>query len=215
MPVLTEPTVGAPPPIVPPPPEGGDGRNDNRDRGQSNAGAARFAIYIGMFASTMTFLALAAAMFFRRGLHPGDWRHLPVPPLLWINTAALVASSVAIDLGRRDWKAGRAAEFKSRWLIGTALGTWFLVGQSINWGYLVSHGIYMQRNPASAFFYVLTWAHAAHVVGALVALYLVSWRLLRTPNRPQSANMVEVGAIFWHFLDLMWIGLMAIFALWA
>jgi cytochrome c oxidase subunit 3 len=168
-----------------------------------------------MVASTMTFTALVCAMFVRRGLATeNDWHRLAVPPLLWWNTAALLLSSVAVDIGRRAFRAGRRREFKILWLTGTMLGTWFLVGQAINWKFLADHGYYMQHNPAGAFFYILTWAHAAHVVGALAALYFVSWRMLFFPFIPLNRNVMEVSAIFWHFLDAMWLILMAIFVFW-
>ena len=220
MPTLTEPKVssggGPPPPIVPLPPWGGDGSSGKGPDPPSSAATAKIAVYIGMCASTMTFAALLSAMVVRRGLATNnDWHRLPVPPLLWWNTVALVLSSVAIDIGRRAFRAGRRSEFRVLWLTGTALGTWFLIGQSINWRFLATHGFYMQHNPASAFFYVLTWAHAAHVVGALAALYYVAWRILYFPFIPLNRNVLEVSAIFWHFLDLMWLLLMAIFEFWS
>lgn len=216
MATLTEPSIGSPPPLIPVPPRGGgsgDNRGDNSNKGGDNSfAAARIAIYIGMVASTMTFTALVSAMFVRRGLATNnDWHRMAVPPLLWWNTVALLLSSVAVDLGRRALRAGRRKEFRVLWLTGTALGTWFLIGQSINWNFLVNHGYYLQHNPASAFFFILTWAHAAHVVGALAALYWVAGRTLLFPAIPLNRTVMEVSAIFWHFLDLMWLVLMTIF----
>lgn len=207
---------GVPPPIVPQPPRHGDGNSGNGpDPAASSATTARIAVYIGICASTMTFGALLSAMVVRRGLATNnDWHKVPVPPLLWWNTVALLLSSLAIDIGRRAFRAGRRSEFRVLWLTGTMLGTWFLIGQSINWKFLADRGFYMQHNPASAFFYVLTWAHAAHVVGALAALYYVAYRML-FPAIPVNGNVVRVSAIFWHFLDLMWLVLMAIFEFWS
>ena len=214
MATITEPSIGAPPPMRPGPPRGGGDSNPGPDNSRSGT-TARIAVYLGMVASTMTFTALVCAMFVRRGLAThNDWHRLAVPPLLWWNTAALLLSSVAVDIGRRAFRAGRRREFRMLWLTGTALGTWFLIGQAINWKFLADHGYYMQHNPASAFFYILTWAHAAHVVGALAALYFVSCRMLFFPFIPLNRNVMEVSAIFWHFLDVMWLILMAIFVFW-
>jgi cytochrome c oxidase subunit 3 len=220
MATLTEPALGSPPPLTPVPPRhggGGDNRGDDRNNERdSSAKTARIAIYFGMVASSMTFMALVSAMFVRRGLATNnDWHRLPVPPLLWWNTIALLLSSVAVDIGRRALRAGRRREFRILWITGTALGSWFLIGQSINWRFLATHGYYMQHNPASAFFYILTWAHAAHVIGALAALYYVACRTLFFPAIPLNRNVMEVSAIFWHFLDAMWLMLMAIFVFWA
>jgi cytochrome c oxidase subunit 3 len=218
MPTFTEPSLGTPPPLIPILPRGG-GNNDGDSKGPDNsasAATARIAIYIGMVASTVTFTALLSAMFVRRGLATNnDWHRLPIPPLLWWNTVALLLSSVAIDIGRRAFRAGRRQEFRVLWLTGSTLGTWFLIGQAINWRFLATHGFYMQHNPASAFFYILTWAHAAHVIGALAALYYVAFRMLLFPAIPLNRNVLEVSAIFWHFLDLMWLLLMAVFVFWS
>jgi cytochrome c oxidase subunit III len=215
MATITEPTIGAPPPLKPGPPRGDGGDNSGGPDHSRSGATARMAVYIGMVASTMTFTALVSAMFVRRGLATNsDWHRLAVPPLLWWNTAALLLSSVAIDIGRRAFLAGRRREFRVLWLTGTMLGTWFLIGQAINWKFLSDHGFYMQHNPASAFFYVLTWAHAAHVIGALAALYFVACRMLFFPFIPLNRNVMEVSAIFWHFLDVMWLILMAIFVFW-
>ncbi|HVY94329.1 MAG TPA: cytochrome c oxidase subunit 3 [Bryobacteraceae bacterium] len=216
MATVTQPSIGTPPPVIPRPPRGhgGNGGNDGRG-GDSSGRAARLAIFVGMVASTMTFIALVSAMFVRRHLSTNhDWHRMPIPPLLWWNTVALVLSSVAIDLGRRAFRAGSRPRFRLYWLTGTALGTWFLIGQAINWRFLVDHGFYMQHNPASAFFYILTMAHAAHVVGALAALIYVSCRTMFFPAIPLNRTVMEVSAIFWHFLDVMWLFLMAVFAFW-
>ena len=200
------------------PPQGGEGRdttNNNSGVMSDSAVTVRIAVYIGMCASTITFAALVIAMFVRRGLNPLDWHRLPVPPLLWWNTAALLLSSIALEFGRRAFLAGRSREFRTLWLTATALGTWFLIGQAITWKFLADHGFYMQRNPASAFFYVLTWAHAAHVIGAIGALYYIAYRLQVVRHAPLNRNVVEVGAIFWHFLDIMWLILMGLFAFWS
>jgi cytochrome c oxidase subunit 3 len=73
----------------------------------------------------------------------------------------------------------------------------------------------MAGNPSSAFFYVLTWAHAAHVVGALGAVMYVEYRALRYQLGPSRRTMVDVSAIFWHFLDVLWLGIMGLFVFWA
>lgn len=160
----------------------------------------------------MTFIALVSAMFVRRNLATNnDWRQLPIPPLVWWNTAALLVSSIAVDLGRRAFRSSRQ-RFRVFWFIGTALGTWFLIGQALNWKFLADHGFHLRQNPASAFFYILTWAHAAHVIGALGALYYVACRTVFFPAIPLNRTVMEISAIFWHFLDAMWLILMAIFA---
>ncbi len=215
MPTLTQSNIGAPPPVDPGLPDGGGG-GDDRDRPErgNSRQASITGILVLMCASTMTFAALVSAMVVRRGLN-SDWHKLPLPHILWWNTGILILSSVAFDTGRRMLRRGRRQAFNVLWSAGTAMGVWFVVGQWIAWSELASRGFYVQGNPSSAFFHVLTWAHAAHVIGALIAVGYVEFRALRYELGPGRRTFVDVSAIFWHFLDVLWLGIMWLFVYWA
>ena len=212
MATLTKPDIGAPPPIKPNLPFGGGGGGDEggRPSGGKHASPAVVGIIVLMCASTMTFGAMFCAFVVRRRMS-GDWHHLPLPPILWWNTALLLLSSVAIDWGRRVLRRNRRPLFNVLWTIGTLMGTWFLIGQIIAWRQLEGQGFYIVGNPSSAFFFVLTWAHAAHVVGALAAVYYVEFLGLRYELGPNRRGWVNGSALFWHFLDVMWLGIMGLF----
>ena len=212
---LTQANLGGPPPILPDlPPDGGE----DRDRDRPNPGNSRQASITGivvlMCASIMTFAALVSAMVVRRGLN-NDWGQIGLPHILWWNTGILLLSSLAIDTGRRLLRRNKRAAFTWLWSAGTLLGTAFLAGQVVAWNQLAERGFYLRGHPSSAFFYVLTWAHAAHVVGALGAVMYVEYRTLRFQLGPSRRTLVDVSAIFWHFLDVLWLGIMALFAFWA
>ncbi len=210
-PGVGNPNLGAPPPVDPHPPGGGGGDDSDRPgKGQSST-TSIIGIVVLMCASTMTFGAMFCAMLARRALS-NDWHPIPLPRILWWNTAVLLLSSVAIDTGRRLLRRQKRQAFNLAWTVGAALGSWFLIGQIIAWKQLESHGFYLRGNPSSAFFYVLTWAHAAHVVGALAAVYYVEYRGLRYELGPNRRNWVNTSALFWHFLDVLWLGIMGLFA---
>jgi cytochrome c oxidase subunit 3 len=212
---LTQSNIGGPPPTLPdfPPGGGGGDDRDRPERGGSRA-ASITGIIVLMCASTMTFAAFVSAMVVRRGLN-NDWHALGLPRILYWNTAILILSSIAIDIGRRLLRRGKRVAFNWLWTAGTLLGTGFLAGQVIAWKQLGERGFYMAGNPSSAFFYVLTWAHAAHVIGALGAVMYVEYRALRYQLGPSRRTMVDVSAIFWHFLDVLWLGIMGLFVFWA
>jgi cytochrome c oxidase subunit 3 len=212
-----ESNIGGPPPIHPEFPAGGGGGED-RDRDRPTPGTSRQASITGilvlMCASTMTFAALVSAMVVRRGLN-NDWGQIGLPRILYWNTGVLILSSIAIDWGRRLLRGNKRRQFNIVWSIGTVLGAWFLVGQFIAWHQLELRGFYLAGRPSSAFFYVLTWAHAAHVVGALAAVFYVEYRALKYELGPGRRTLVTVSAIFWHFLDVLWLFIMALFVFWA
>src|SRR5262249_54098059 len=202
---LTESNRGGPPPTVPdPPPRGGGGADPDHPVTGNSRQTSITGIVVLMCASMMTFAAFVSAMVVRRGLN-NDWGQIGLPHILYWNTAGLLLSSVAIDTGRRLLRRGKRVAFNWVWSIGTLLGIAFLAGQVTAWRELEARGFYVSGHPSSAFFYVLTWAHAAHVVGALAAVLYVEYRALRFELGPARRTLVTVSAIFWHFLDVLWL----------
>jgi cytochrome c oxidase subunit 3 len=76
-------------------------------------------------------------------------------------------------------------------------------------------GIHVATSPGSACFYVLTAAHAAHLLGGLAALAWVDAQALRLRLGPARRTAIDITAVFWHFLDGVWILLMVLFYVWA
>ena len=109
----------------------------------------------------------------------GDWHPVPLPPILYLNTAVLLLSGLTMELARRnifheidvleEWLGlGRPALHRALpWLGATlALGAMFLAGQWMAWRQLTAQGFAFDQNatPASYFFYLITGLHAAHLL---------------------------------------------------
>lgn len=201
---------GPPPPPVDRGWGGGDGNPEGR-------GSSRRASFTGLFvllaASTMVFAAFTSAFVVRRGLSD-DWASIPKPPILFVNTVVLLASSVVLDMSRRALKAHDRSKFNLWWTVATALGILFLLGQAFAWRQLKAAGFYVATNPSSSFFYVLTASHAFHLLGGVAALVYVDVQALRLRLGPAKRTAIDVTAIFWHFLDGLWIYLMILFYVW-
>ena len=103
--------------------------------------------------------------------------------------------------------------FNRWWTAATGLGVLFLAGQALAWRQLRAAGLFIASSPSAAFFYVLTATHAAHVVGAVAALVYVEVQAVRFRLGPAKRTGIDVTAVFWHFLDVMWLCLMALFYL--
>jgi cytochrome c oxidase subunit III len=208
---LTHDVIQGPPP---PPVEGGWGGDSG---GSDGRGAFRRASFTGLYvllaASTMLFAAFTSAMVVRRGLSD-DWVSMPKPPILLVNTVILLASSVALEVARRALKHGGRTRFNGWWTAGTILGVLFLGGQALAWSQLNSASVFISTNPSSSFFYVLTVAHAAHLLGGVSALFYVDVQALRLSLGPAKRTAIDISAIFWHFLDGLWLYLMVLFYVW-
>lgn len=161
----------------------------------------------------MVFAALTSALVVRRGLSD-DWASMAKPQILWLNTALLLASSAALELARRDLKNGARGRFNVWWTAGTGLGLLFLAGQWVAWQQLRSAGVFIASNPSSSFFYVLTASHAFHLLGGISALIYVDVQALRLSLGPAKRTRVDISAVFWHFLDGIWLYLMLLFYVW-
>ncbi|MBM3813128.1 MAG: cytochrome C oxidase subunit III [Acidimicrobiia bacterium] len=195
---------------TPPPPvqEGGWGPDPGKQRRASLTG-----MYVLFAAITMLFAAFTSALVVRRGLGD-DWSGIPVPGILWVSSALIALSSVALEIARRRLLEGERERFTVWWTAGTMLGLLFLGGQTAAWRQLLAQGVYVSTSPGGSFFYLFTVAHAVHVVGGVVALLYIEYQALRLRLGPGKRTAVEVSRLYWHFLAGLWIYLILLFQFW-
>ena len=173
----------------------------------------RTGMILALLGISMLFIAFTSAYFVRAGLGD-DWVPIALPPLLWWNAVLLLVSSATIELTRKALNQGLRSQC-NRWLGLTALlGAGFLAGQVIAWRQLAERGIFLATNPSSSFFYLLTGAHAVHLFGGLLALLYIVWEAWRYRLGPAKRSLVEVTAIYWHFMDGLWIYILLLLWYW-
>jgi cytochrome c oxidase subunit 3 len=183
----------------------------------SPASPARTGVWIGIATITMSFAAYTSALVVRQGAG-ADWQHFRLPPILFVNTLLLLASSGTLEMGRRrllaGWAgAGREAKPGTGWLYLTlVLGVLFIAGQVLAWRDLTAQGLYLATNPSSAFFYVLTGLHALHLLGGVAALGYVLGRLHGRGDWPPTAAL-GAATLYWHFMDVLWLYLLLVLVL--
>jgi cytochrome c oxidase subunit 3 len=190
--------------------EGGDDDNNRPRREPSRPSPNRYytGITLGIVSILMFFMALASAFLVRRGTS-GDWIPVHLPAVLWINTLALVASSVTLELARRALARLNLSGFRNLWTVTTCLGVLFLIGQLVAWRQLVAQGVFMASNPASSFFYIFTATHGLHLLGGVGALLYVLIRKFDSKSI-ELPTAAEVASYYWHFMDGLWIFLLAL-----
>jgi cytochrome c oxidase subunit 3 len=196
---------------IPPPGGGGDGDDGNKRRrpgGPPSPNRYYTGIALGIVSILMFFMALASAFLVRRGTS-GDWIPVHLPAVLWLNTLALIASSFTLERARRSLSRLNLSGFRKLWTVTTGLGALFLIGQLVAWRQLVAQGVFMASNPASSFFYIFTAAHGLHLLGGVGALLYV---LVRKFDNARIAlpTVAEIASYYWHFMDGLWIFLLAL-----
>ncbi|MEQ8858041.1 MAG: cytochrome c oxidase subunit 3 [Pseudomonadales bacterium] len=141
-----------------------------------------------------------------------DWRPMPEPTLLWANTGVLVLCSIAMQWAYFAGRRGQLQLEKLMLLAGGALSALFIGGQYAVWQQLNASGYFLDADPASAFFFVLTGIHALHLIGGLVAWGRTVQRLWGGGDRVAVLLGVELCAVYWHFLLAVWVVLFAMLA---
>jgi cytochrome c oxidase subunit III len=169
-------------------------------------------IWVVVYAITMTFAALTSALIVRKGSSL-DWQSFTLPSILYLNTVLLLSSSVTLEIARRrvaTFMGGIAipGESPARWLyITLVFGLLFVTGQYVAWSRLRAEGLYLATNASSSFFYLLTAAHALHVVGGLAGLLYVIGKLRKSQLRRST---LDAASRYWHFVDLLWVYLLVL-----
>jgi cytochrome c oxidase subunit III len=165
----------------------------------------------------MLFTGLSSAYIVRAAAAP-DWRPLQMPPVLWLSTTLIIMSSVAMEAARRNLRSVIADSYRGWLFLSVLLGVGFLASQLFAWRQLVHQGIYLASNPHSSFFYLLTATHGLHLLGGLLALAYLLLRDARRRDAETSAlkrvALVEATAIYWHFMDALWIYLFVLLFVW-
>jgi cytochrome c oxidase subunit 3 len=165
--------------------------------------AARLGLRVFLAVVTVLFSLLIVAYGGRMEFE--DWRPAPPLQLLWLNTAVLVLSSVAMQWAtiaarRRDIDGVRTG------LIAGGVSTVaFLGGQILAWRQLDMVPVFDITNPAIGFFYLITALHGLHLLGGLVAWGRTTAKVFLGDDVVHQRLSVELCTVYWHFLLVVWL----------
>jgi cytochrome c oxidase subunit III len=122
------------------------------------------------------------------------------------NTICLLSSSVTIWLAEHAIEHKRMKRFAAFWAMTIALGLIFIIGTGLEWQKLIYHdGLTISTNLFGTTFYSLVGLHATHVVVGLIMLSLVLLFTLTGHVKPEHAERIQVLALYWHFVDAVWV----------
>jgi cytochrome c oxidase subunit III len=122
------------------------------------------------------------------------------------NTVCLLSSSLTIWLAERAIEHGKVKVFGLWWALTWVLGAIFLVGTGVEWYKLIYHdGLTISTNLFGTTFYSLVGLHASHVILGLTALLIVLVFTITGHVREEHAERIQVLALYWHFVDAVWI----------
>ena len=186
---------------------------DNEHNGKTLAiSKAKLGVRTVMVVSTVIFSLFVVSYSDRMLIH--DWRSLSEPWLLWVNTLILILTSILFHRTKVLADRNEFEKTKNSLFVVGFLTFAFITGQLLVWQYFVNLGQYASSNPANAFFYVLTALHALHVLGGLYFWAKTTTQLFKNNyNISKIKQNVELCAIYWHFLLVVWFVLFGLMAL--
>ena len=156
-----------------------------------------------MVVSTVIFSLFIISYSDRMLVH--DWKSMPEPWLLWVNTAILVLNSYFFHKTKIAADNINYTKIKKGLFIVGFLAYSFLIGQLIVWYLLISNDYYAASNPANAYFYLFTTVHGLHLLGGLIFWGRTTSKLLKGNYSSESLRQsIELCAIYWHFLLCVW-----------
>ncbi|MGX0118169.1 aa3-type cytochrome oxidase subunit III [Corynebacterium otitidis] len=163
----------------------------------------------------LMFFAGLFAMYFtsRANGQSGDWAeqtsHL-TPLYAFVITVVLVTSSFTSQLGVFAAERGDVYTLRKWYVVTILLGVIFLAMQAYEYFELVSEGVTIQSSVFGSVFFITTGFHAAHVLAGVIAFVVVLLRVSKAKFTPAQATAAMVTSYYWHFVDVVWIGLFVV-----
>jgi cytochrome c oxidase subunit 3 len=185
---------------------------DFREEGTSSLPPAK--IGLGVFLAVVGSLFALFISAYSMRMNMVDWRTLPMPRLLWFNTAVLILSSAALQWAHMAARRNDIDGVIVGLCAGGASAVIFLIGQLLAWRELSVAGYFLASNPANSFFYLITAVHGLHLMGGLVAVGRTTAKVWSGAAVTQMRLSVELCAIYWHFLLLVWLVLLGLLTGW-
>jgi cytochrome o ubiquinol oxidase subunit 3 len=181
---------------------------EEHDHGGNGATVLGFWIYL------MSDALIFASLFAMFGVVSTSYAGGPVPreifdlPLVALNTAFLLASSITFGQAMPHMEAGRVGPTRF-WLIATGLlGAAFVGVELYEFSHLIAEGAGPQRSAFLSAFFTLVGTHGAHVtVGLIWIVVLLAQLGQHGLNQPMQRRLICLS-MFWHFLDIIWIGVL-------
>lgn len=180
--------------------------NDLRVNKALRERTSKLLLYVSIGSIVMAFAGLTSAYVVSKG--SGAGLNFDLPAVFYFSTAIIIISSLTINMALVAARQNKSAQITT-WLVVTfILGIAFSYTQYLAWSDLYQNKIYFagkQSNATGSFMYVITGLHLAHLLGGLLYLIGVIVRSIKLQFSADNHLKVKLCAIYWHFLDILWI----------
>ena len=164
-------------------------------------------LLFAMISMTMMFAGLTSAFVVSKS-RP-DWvKDFQLPTAFFFSTAVIMMCSITIHLAKKAIQKDNRSATTSFLLATLALGILFVILQFVGFGQIVASGYYFTGTESSittTFLYVITVVHLVHLAGGLISLLIIIYNHFKQKYNSTQTLGIELGAMYWHFLDLLWV----------
>jgi len=171
------------------------------------ARSQKLLLWFAMASMTMMFAGITSAFVVSKSRE--DWmKDFQFPSAFYFSTLAIVLCSVSFHLAQKAIQKDNRSLVSSLLLVTLGLGIAFVALQFAGFGQLIEQGYYFtgpESNIATTFLYVIAVLHLAHLAGGLISLLIIIYNHFKQKYNSTQFLGIELGAMYWHFLDFLWI----------
>jgi cytochrome c oxidase subunit 3 len=173
---------------------------------QTRRKVAKNLLWLGIVGIIMLFAGFTSAYVVRQA--KGDWQQFTIPFAFFVSTAFIVLSSATMNWALSSAKKNELKNIKNAMLLTLLLGSGFVFSQYWGWKSLINQHTYFTgpgSNASGQYFYIITFMHLLHLLGGIIAVLVVFFKALTEKYNANDFLGIELCAIYWHFLDILWI----------
>ena len=174
---------------------------------EKNNRAKKMMLWFGIISLIMGFAGWTSAYIVSSKRE--DWLDdINLPQAFYVSTCLIVISSLTYILAKRSIKAGEQKRTTLWLLVTLGLGIAFIVLQFLGFSQMSESGYYFTgptSNIKMSYIFLIAFVHILHVVAGLISLLVVLLQQLRKKYDRENYLGLELGATFWHFLDILWV----------
>ena len=174
--------------------------------------SAKPMLWVAMISMVMFFAGLTSAYVI--SMKRDDWVSFDLPRAFYISTVLIILSSFTLLLSQRFLKQDKRQLSIILLLITFALGVAFVWQQYVGFNQLKSIGLFFtgpESTVSTSFIIGISFMHVLHILAGIIVLLVVIYNHFKYKYKPKDMLGFELGAIFWHFVDVLWIYLFFFF----
>lgn len=174
---------------------------------ERTARSYKLILLFAMISMTMMFAGLTSAFVVSKSRV--DWlKDFELPIAFYISTIVIIGCSVTFHLAKKAIQKDDKSQTTIMLLATLVLGVLFVVSQFVGFGQIIESGYYMTGEGSSitvTFLYIIAFMHLLHLAGGLISLLIIIYNHFKQKYNSTQTLGIELGAMYWHFLDLLWV----------